>query len=202
MQGDASRLNIRGSMIADTTAKASRQMLRRDTNAGFDKSGLSLFSRYRFETGGFAAPRSLNQGAYDASLRTSADEPVLVAEDETTKRRWWLYQDEFYRESEGFDARTVLALILERGNQKERRVKRAIALMEQAPLPRRRRSVSRSLTTCAPSSGTATAAAASSAAAASASSSTTSSRSRWAAATRRATCSSSARRVTARRAPR
>jgi len=110
-------------------------MLRRDTNAAFVKSGISVFSRYRFTAGSFEATRSLNQGAYDALLRSSQDEPKLVGEDEPTKRRWWLYQDEFYREGEGFDAREVLALILERSTQKQRRVKRAIALMEQAPLP-------------------------------------------------------------------
>jgi hypothetical protein len=110
-------------------------MLRRDSNAAFAKSGRSIFSRYRFETAGFASSRTLNQGAYEVLLRESAELPVLVAEDETTKRRWWLHQETFYREAEGFDARTVLALILERSSQKERRVKRAIALMEQAPLP-------------------------------------------------------------------
>ena len=110
-------------------------MLRRDTAAGFHKSGVSVFSRYRFTTSGFEARRTVNQGAYDALQRASAEEPVLVAEDEITKRRWWLYRDEFFRETEGFDARSVLALILERSNQKDRRVKRAIALMEQAPLP-------------------------------------------------------------------
>jgi hypothetical protein len=115
-------------------------MLRRDTSAAFAKSGASIFSRYRFEAAGFEAARSLNQGAYARLLSVSASMPVLVAEDEARRRRWWLYQDEFFWEGDGLDVRAVLALILERGNQKDRRLKRAIALMEQtdlAPNPKR-----------------------------------------------------------------
>ena len=110
-------------------------MLRRDSRARFHKTGFSVFSRYRFESGRIETRHALSQGAYDRLLAASKDEPVLVCDDEETKRRWWLYRDEFYSESEGFDARTVLALILERTTQKDRRIKRAIALMEQAPLP-------------------------------------------------------------------
>lgn len=122
-------------IIADTSEKANTQLLRRDTTATLAKSGISIFSRYRFETAGFDAPRSLHQGAYDAIQRAQAEMPVLVAEDEARRRRWWLYQDEFYWEDEGYEARGVMALILDRGTQKERRLKRAIALMEQTDLP-------------------------------------------------------------------
>lgn len=107
-------------------------MLRRDTTAGFAKSGMSIFSRYRFQAGGFVSPRSLNQGAYAALRRAAAELPVLAACDEQSGRRWWLYREAFFREAEGLEARQVLALILEREGQKERRLKRAIALMEQA----------------------------------------------------------------------
>jgi hypothetical protein len=125
--------------MSDTYAKASRQMLKRDTSAGFVKSGVSIFSRYRFEVPGFEAPRTLNQGAYDR-LRHRADEtPVPVGEDEARGRRWWLYRGEFFREDEGLGAREVLALILERDNQRQRRVKRAVALMEQSDLEVQRR---------------------------------------------------------------
>ena len=82
----------------------------------------------------------MNQGAYSTMIRQQAETPVLVGEDEARKRRWWLYQDEYYWEDEGFDARAVLALILERVSQKERRVRRAVAMMEQtslAPGPKR-----------------------------------------------------------------
>lgn len=109
-------------------------MLRRDPAAGFVKSGVSIFSRYRFEAPGFDAKHSLNQGAYDRLQRTTAETPVLVGEDEGRRRRWWLYRDECFWEDSGLDARAVLALILERTTQKDRRVKRAIALMEQSEL--------------------------------------------------------------------
>ena len=46
-------------------------------------------------------------------------------------RTWWLFRDEFYWEDEGYDEREVKALILERLTQKDRRLQRAVALMEQ-----------------------------------------------------------------------
>lgn len=107
-------------------------MLKRDSAAGFLKSGVSIFSRYRFEAPGFEAERSLNQGAFLRLQRESDTAPVLAAQDGARKRSWWLYRGEFYREEEGLEAREVLALILERDSQKVRRLKRAIALMEQA----------------------------------------------------------------------
>ncbi len=110
-------------------------MLRRDTSAGYAKSGFTIFSRYRFEAGGFVAPRSINQGAYARLQHAQVETPVLVGEDEPRRRRWWLYNDDFYWEDEGLDVRAVLALILERDIQKQRREERAIALMEQGDLP-------------------------------------------------------------------
>jgi 5-methylcytosine-specific restriction endonuclease McrA len=61
--------------------------------------------------------------------------PQLVGEDQPRKRRWWLFQDEFYWEDETLEQREVLALILERESQRSRRVRRAVALMEQTELP-------------------------------------------------------------------
>jgi hypothetical protein len=110
-------------------------MLKRDSEAGFVKTGISIFSRYRFEAGAFNAARTLNQGAFSRLRQESDETPVLAAEDAARKRRWWLYRDDIYRDDEGLEAREVMALILERDSQKVRRLKRAIALMEQADLP-------------------------------------------------------------------
>lgn len=115
--------------------QASTQLLKRDTTARYAKSGVSIFSRYRFRSAGFEAPRTLNQGAYGAVMRTQHEVPVLVAEDEVRRRRWWLYQDEFYWEDDGYEARGVMALVQDRETQRDRRLKRAIALMEQAGHP-------------------------------------------------------------------
>ncbi len=109
-------------------------MLRRDTSARFVKSGISVFSRYRFHAGRFAAPRSLNRGRYDALLAGQQEAPVVVAEDEQRRRRWWWFRDEFYWEDDAYEAREVQALILEREGQKGRRLKRAMALLEQGEL--------------------------------------------------------------------
>jgi 5-methylcytosine-specific restriction endonuclease McrA len=60
------------------------------------------------------------------------EDPVAVLEDETTHRTWWVFRDEFYWEDEGYEEREVRALLLERLTQKDRRLQRALALMEQA----------------------------------------------------------------------
>lgn len=50
------------------------------------------------------------------------------------KRTWWMFRGEFYWEDEGYTAREVKALALERLRNKERRIQRAISLMEQEHL--------------------------------------------------------------------
>jgi len=47
------------------------------------------------------------------------------------QRRWWMFKDKFYWEDEGYSALEVKALLLKRERDKERRLKRAKALMEQ-----------------------------------------------------------------------
>jgi hypothetical protein len=105
-------------------------MLRRDANASFVKTGAWIFSRYRFQSGRSEAKRALNQGAYGRLLSAQRERPVLVLADEERRRRWWLFRDEFYWEDDGLNEREVMALALQRENQRERQVQRAVALME------------------------------------------------------------------------
>ncbi len=105
-------------------------MLRRETNGGFEKSGVWIFSRYRFVCGRVEGERTLSRVAYERLQRSQQETPALLLEDER-RRRWWLFQDEFYSEDHGCDALELKALILERQSQRERRVRRAVALMEQ-----------------------------------------------------------------------
>jgi hypothetical protein len=60
--------------------------------------------------------------------------PVVVADEPERRRRWWWFRDGFYWEDDGYEAREVQALILEREGQKGRRLKRALALLEQGEL--------------------------------------------------------------------
>ncbi|HEU0075354.1 MAG TPA: HNH endonuclease signature motif containing protein [Dehalococcoidia bacterium] len=104
-------------------------MLKRDTNARFENVGFAFFSRYHFTSGKLDAAMSKEQHA--AIMTRQRDAPVEVARDEERRRTFWLFQDEFYWEDEGYDELEVKALILERETQKNRRVQRAVALMQQ-----------------------------------------------------------------------
>ena len=107
-------------------------MLRRDTTARFEKTGTWIFSRYRFSAGALEAKRSLNRAAYDALICCQSNAPVQVLDDPERRRSCWLFRDEFYWDDDGYDATQIKALVLQRLSQKDRRLKNALALMEQA----------------------------------------------------------------------
>jgi 5-methylcytosine-specific restriction endonuclease McrA len=55
------------------------------------------------------------------------------------RRRWWLFKGELYWEDEGYDEQEMKALLLQRLRQKERRLARALDLMEGRETPGRSR---------------------------------------------------------------
>jgi hypothetical protein len=110
-------------------------MLRKDTNAHFEQSGVWIFARFRFVSGGIEAEKRLSRARHARQQREQLETPLLVAEDTGRKRRWWFFQDNFYWEDDGYGATEVKALVLERLQQRDRRVQRAVALMERVDLP-------------------------------------------------------------------
>jgi HNH endonuclease len=104
-------------------------MLKRDTTACFEKIGFAFLSRYHFVAGGLDIAMSKEQHA--RIMARQIDAPVEVGHDEERRRTYWLFRDEFYWEDEGYDETELKALILERLAQKDRRVQRAVALMQQ-----------------------------------------------------------------------
>jgi hypothetical protein len=104
-------------------------MLKRDTAARFDKVGFAFLSRYVFVSGGFEL--TLSKERYAGLAARQQETPVEVAYDEERRRTYWLFDGEFYWEDEGYDETEVKALVLERRSQKQRRVERAVALMQQ-----------------------------------------------------------------------
>ncbi len=106
-------------------------MLRRDTSGRFEKSGFSLFARYRFYAGKAQSDKTWNLAEANALLQRQQETPVLMLSDDEGRRSWWLFRDEFYWEDEGYEEREVKALVLERITHKDRRLQRAVALMEQ-----------------------------------------------------------------------
>jgi hypothetical protein len=107
-------------------------MLRKDTEAGFQKSGIWPFSRYRFQASVLEAAHSCGFASFRRILRIQRNVPVLVLFDETQGRGWWLFRDTCYCEDEGLSAIELKALVLEREGRRERRVQRAVALMQQS----------------------------------------------------------------------
>mgnify|MGYP005837093489 CR=1 FL=1 len=109
-------------------------MIRRDASARFAPEPQGCFFRrmpkYRLIIGGNALAL-LEHKQYQAIRDSQATAPVAVFRDDTKKKTWWLYKDEFYWEDEGYQAHEVEALILDRQRRRERRVQRAIAAMAQ-----------------------------------------------------------------------
>lgn len=104
-------------------------MLKRDTNAKFEKFGFSFFSRYHFVSGRLNVSMSKEQFA--GISRRQMETPVEVAVDSERRRTYWMFKDEFYWDDEGYGELEVKALILERQTKSDRRVQRAVALMQQ-----------------------------------------------------------------------
>ncbi len=104
-------------------------MLKRDTSARFEKVGFAFLSRYHFVGGGLDV--AMSKERYAAVIAQQQEAPAEVAHDEPRRRTYWLFRDEFYWDDDGYDALVVKALILERQTRRERRVQRAVALMQQ-----------------------------------------------------------------------
>jgi hypothetical protein len=97
-------------------------MLRRDTTARFEKTGIWIFSRYRFIAGALDGSRSLNRASYDALMQRQSNEPIQVLVDPQRRRSCWLFRAECYWDDDGHDATQVKALVLQRLSQKDRRL--------------------------------------------------------------------------------
>jgi hypothetical protein len=107
-------------------------MLHRDTSVRFEKSGFWIFAEYRLVGERVDSRRRWNASRAKRLLATSVETPVVLHEDESRRRRWWLFRDEVYWEEEGLSEVEVKALALERLTKNDRRIKRAVAMMEQA----------------------------------------------------------------------
>jgi hypothetical protein len=106
-------------------------MLHRDTNARFEKTGFWIFAQYRFVAGALRSRKGWSVAAANALRGRQRETPVILYEDASRRRVWWLFRDEVYWEDEGLSETEVKALALERLTKNDRRVKRAVAMMEQ-----------------------------------------------------------------------
>lgn len=109
-------------------SQASRGMLREDRNAQFF-SDKGFLRRRRYWFVATACPPVELEGWTVATIETAAErEPTRVFAD--GNRCWWLFQDRFYWENEGYQPEDVKALILKRERQKTRELEHAKAVMK------------------------------------------------------------------------
>ena len=107
-------------------------MLHRETSARFEKSGLWLLAEYRLVVADVPSDRRWNAARGKEVLAKQQTTPVLLLEHEPRRRRWWMFRDEIYWEEDALTEVEVKALALERMTRKDRRISRAVAMMEQA----------------------------------------------------------------------
>jgi hypothetical protein len=107
-------------------------MLHRDTVARLQKSGFWIFAEYRLVSGSLRSRRGWSVAAARRLMERQVEAPVQLHEDASRRRRWWIFRDEIYWEDEGLGEVEVKALALERLARNDRRIKRAVAMMEQA----------------------------------------------------------------------
>lgn len=107
-------------------------MLKRDTQAKFNYEVRGFFKPrkyYRFYTGKYHSMQEWDEPAYSALYAQQQQSPVpLVKADRKT---WWVFLGEFYWEDENLSEMEVKALILEKLKQRQRKVQKAIASLDQ-----------------------------------------------------------------------
>lgn len=105
------------------------RMLREDTNATVfsDRRGFLLRERYFFTATGLP-PVLLDEDCVAAMEAAETHGPVELAA--SPERTWWWFDDSFYWENAGYDARDVHALIARRERRHAQELQRAHTLLE------------------------------------------------------------------------
>jgi hypothetical protein len=110
-------------------------MLKRDPNGRFVCRTRGVFRKklsWHFETGRLQGDDELTDEHY-AQLRAQQERfPTVVMQDVASKRKWWMFRGEFYWENEELQSQDVLVLILDKADQKEKRLQRAAARLQQS----------------------------------------------------------------------
>ena len=118
-------------------------MLREVKNASFGRRLTALGWRYFVVEGGEARSATWRSRDFRAIQRLQAEVPVALFE--RAGRTYWLFEDRFFWEDEGLDARDVLALARERERRRRRALDRAHAALAGDDAPRRRPPVARTV---------------------------------------------------------
>lgn len=109
-------------------------MLKRDANGQFRFREVGFFKKkrlMRFYTGKFSAQGEFDEDQFNSLLAQQQQTPIVVLHETAGKKKWWMFRSEFYWEDEGFTEAEVKALILDKLQQKQKKVQRAIARISQ-----------------------------------------------------------------------
>ena len=105
-------------------------MLKKDTNGVIQFREVGFFKKrrlFRFHTGKIYSQGEYEEEQYDILVTTQQYKPVAVMSDKSKNKTWWMFKNEFYWEDEGFTENEVKALILDKVQQKKRKIENAIA---------------------------------------------------------------------------
>jgi 5-methylcytosine-specific restriction endonuclease McrA len=69
----------------------------------------------------------LEEKDYRILLENQKSEPIGIMHDPASRKRWWMFRNDFYCEDEGYTAAAIKVLILDRIEQLEKKVSRAQA---------------------------------------------------------------------------
>ena len=108
-------------------------MLRRAENVSLSRA---LFGRVTVQVGKkqYTLQRRPTKEQWWADRARQQNEPILVLS--TTDRNLWQFQNKFYWDNDGLNARQVHALLVTRGMRELQRIERAQAVVAMGSLPR------------------------------------------------------------------
>jgi hypothetical protein len=109
-------------------------MLRRDPKGRFlytDRYRPTKARFYQFHSGSSHAEAEWDEKTYLELVEYQETWPAVVMTDPATNTKWWLFQGVFYYENEGYTNVEVKALALDKRQQRERKIGRAMARVAQ-----------------------------------------------------------------------
>ena len=109
-------------------------MLKRDAKARFvcRETGIVFKRRFwRFCSGANRTETELDDKKHAALLDRQKETPTPLLTDVSSRKRWWIFQGEFYLEDEGYNEEEMKIVLLDRLRQKERKLQNARARLSK-----------------------------------------------------------------------
>jgi 5-methylcytosine-specific restriction endonuclease McrA len=109
-------------------------MLKKDPYGEFRYTERGFFTRkryHRFYSGKNESIEEIDDGTYEEIMEQQENTPVVVMSSSEGRKRWWIFQDNVYWEDEGFTAEEMKVLILEKIDQRQKKIQRAMARVSQ-----------------------------------------------------------------------